>query len=183
MLVVCANFTATRVGKALNRRSRAYLKVNFLKKKSAVGHSANSVEALGVAGRFSLPALALRRAAKLVPRYRRSRVMQGLGAKMGLFPLVDQFRYTRVQLAHDIADIHVIEPLPLPAILHGRLLVGGVPQFDCVRITFRCGFNLPEPHFFFQKLFGELFRCRGLLSRFSGRSSSRARRRRARGRG
>jgi hypothetical protein len=30
--VLCANFTATRVGKALNRRSRAYLKVNYSRK-------------------------------------------------------------------------------------------------------------------------------------------------------
>ena len=84
---------------------------------------------------------------------------------MGLFPTVDQFLKTRIQFAHDIADIHVIEALPLPAVLHGVLLLGRVPHFERVRITFCCGFNLPEPHFFFQNFFCELFPCRGLRRR------------------
>jgi hypothetical protein len=40
--VLCTNFTATRVGKTLNRRSRAYLKVNFLKKNSGGRESCRS---------------------------------------------------------------------------------------------------------------------------------------------
>ena len=80
---------------------------------------------------------------------------------MGLFPTVDQILKTRIQLAHHIADIHVIQALPFPTVLHRVLLVGGVPQFDRMRIAFRRGFNLPEPHFFFQNLFFQLFRCRG----------------------
>ena len=89
--------------------------------------------------------------------------MHGLRAEMDLFPIVDQFRQTRIQFAHDIADIHVIEPLPLPAVLHGVLLIGRVPHFDRVRITFCCGFNPSEPHFFFQNFFRELFRRRSRL--------------------
>jgi hypothetical protein len=118
---------------------------------------------LPITSHFS-PRLALRRAAQFLTRHRWFRIVRRLRAEMGLLPVIDQFRQTRIQFPHDTANIYVIEPLPLPAVLHGVLLVGSVPQFDGVRITFRRGFKLPEPHFFFQNLFRQLFRRWSLFS-------------------